>query len=246
MADTPTPPEPAGGYFASNPVHIRANYLKHALCYPVGAFFTITLIGGGVALAVMHHWAWWSLAGVGTLVQFGLWRTNRNDLMHGDLVPGVVIKDKPWTVAVYADLSRDLFRQRPALQILRLPLGRMRGGPPKVGDYIPMVAMYGAKQDDGTWGYFWPDAVGCNTFDAAAVGDAARRISPKDAAALEEQLSQLEEWNEGTYKMWMPVAEFEEIGVPWLDLLKLIGLAILIVGLVGVWLYAKVLRHFIH
>src|SRR5687767_14105063 len=162
-------PRPRG--VASNPVGVRANYLKHVLCCPVGTLFVLTLVSGGAALAVVHHWGWWFIAGVGVLLLFALWRVNRLEVLKGYLLPGVVLKDKPWTVAVYANLSMGPFKHRPALKILRLPLSRMTGGPPKVGDYIPMVATYGLPREDETWGDFWPDAVGCNTFDPAAVAD---------------------------------------------------------------------------
>ena len=65
------------------------------------------------------------------------------------------------------------------------------GAPPKLGEYVAVVAVYHPPTDGGHWADISPVAVQCATSDVADIRRALSRLDNGDWRDLEEGLSQV-------------------------------------------------------
>ncbi len=89
----------------------------------------------------------------------------------------------PDMIAVYTDLSNSGGGFWPSIKIVRQPLSRSPGRPPRVGDRLAAVSLYGGSMSSKPyWDDFFPIAANCVTADEA---DLRRLMANLDAEAGE-------------------------------------------------------------
>ncbi len=197
------------GTYASNPARTHISFLRYNFCYP--AYLIASLLGLAVEIAIgWYRGYWWlalSVAAIALLSylrdMFGEW----HKLRLGDVNPALVISQRPWRIAVYADMSR-IGSLRPAIWISNQPLGRMTDGPVQVGSRLATVATYRGIPEDAmeAWVDIDPTVLNCATNDVAEIRRVEASIPESDWAMLHQYLRRLPNHEPGLYKLWRGTA----------------------------------------
>lgn len=115
--------------------------------YPLRPLLLTALLLGFAALAVLVHWTFWIAFGVVALVSLYYWLVVWSYFHHGGVYPAIVVSEHLCRVAALVNLSLGLDGFYPAVQVVDLPLGRMPGGPPHVGDRLVTVHLVAGEDE---------------------------------------------------------------------------------------------------
>lgn len=175
---------------ASRPGELQVELLHHCRCFPRFTLICSLLLLGFGWLAIQGHpVAWVPVVLVAALMWLAVKRA-QSQFQRGDLNPGKVVSVSPYRVAVFADM-RYGGPSYPAIKVLPQPLEKQPGAPPKLGEYVAVVATYHPPTDNGHWNDISPVAVQCATSSVAEIRRALGRLDQGDWRDLEEGLSQL-------------------------------------------------------
>jgi hypothetical protein len=202
---------------ASLPAQLELDVWHYLRCYPMGYcrlgvigvaclfIAAVCLVGPRPGLAM---YPLLGCAGAAVFIYRHL-RRARSGFMHGDACPAVVLSDDPWIVAVYTDLSTQGTTDHPAIKILRQPLSRMTGGPPKVGDRLTAVAVYVGTSNslqtslqEPCWADFNPKIANCGSSDTVALRRMLDRIPTRLWQDLAHYLTKGTTDKPGLYPLW--------------------------------------------
>lgn len=123
-------------------------------------------------------------------------KANRTRFQQGMLLPGVIISEKPLLYATLADMSRtDDARAFDVLAVRSCPRWIFpAGAQPKVGDRIPVCALYHSPPyitgRPAHWDQLLPEPAHLATTDENVIADAAARIPAQEWLALDAALKQ--------------------------------------------------------
>lgn len=219
--------------FASNPAQIDLNFAHWLAANPRHIVFDSVLAGGGLLLLLIK----WQ-AGVALLIATGIviYRT-RNDMRgkfyRGDVCPGVVLSAESGLVAVLADLKAATNIARPALKILKQPLGKIKAYALQDGMRVATVAEYYGNADQTTWKNFFPEVIPCSVHDAAENQRVLDSIPEEQWQALDQHLSQLPEPRPGLYRLWGNNLSADlSASVPWLQR-KAVRIGLMVFAVLG-------------
>jgi hypothetical protein len=196
-------PVTPGQTFASNPGRTRIQWSRWLVCFPwIPAAALLGSVAVGIAALLIKPIVF---AGAGVIVFFLFvhLNTQRQKFLAGDVNPGVVVSDSPYLVAVLFDMAKGR-GTRPAVKVVRQPLGRMTGGPAKVGDRLATVSLYGGDVGGGdAWGDAYPTVINCATANETDVARVQRSISRADWARLDAAVARLPTpQTPGLYTLW--------------------------------------------
>ena len=230
-----------GGSVASNSAGASVDLVKYFVCHPLGPAFAIVGLIVGVAGGIFVHPALLIIAGVTVwmLVQEAI--GVRAKFRSGDLNPAIILSDKPWRVAVFAQMQTGGRRSgvRPAVWIRNLPMQKMIGGPPQVGMPLAAVCHYHGSSDADAWNNIDPTIVNLGLSSAGECNRILRRIGRNDWKQLERAIGTLPSHKPGLYKLWQGgknayVTGIRKVGV------TLVVLVPVILGVVAIG--AKVMK----
>jgi hypothetical protein len=126
----------------------------------------------------------------------------RKKLKVGDINPAVVVCERPWRIAVLANMEALGRGSKHAIKIETVRfLGRMSGAPPELGMRLAAVCFYYSPRD-GVWQDFWPTVLACATENEANVQRATASIPAHQWAALENRLDRIPADRRGLYRLW--------------------------------------------
>ena len=187
---------------ASNAARMRVEIGTLLACYwPVPV-----CCGVGVVIGVVG----WLLLALPALIISGgcasmcIWWVlhERAKFIGGDVNPGVVISERPWRMAVLADLSTGS-GARPAIKIIRAPLSRMTGGPAQLGMRLATASLYAGRAGEDAWRDFEPTIVQCATRNEADIGRVMASIPARDWRSLDVALARLPARDTGLHRLWL-------------------------------------------
>jgi hypothetical protein len=166
---------------------------------------------GGFIVSVLTGLPIFVFAGVLTGLYFfwSEYRTTKAKFMSGDVCPAVVVSERPWLVAVMADLNATGGLRKSAVKILGQPLAKMSGGPAAVGMRLATAALYQGPPKGGAWRDFLPEVINCAVTDEAEIQRVMNSISEQEWQALDGFLARIPNTAPGLYPMWGAAA-----GVP--------------------------------
>ncbi len=186
---------------ASNPGQINVNIFKYWSSYPTWP--TIWL--GSTILFSLVGLIWKpALAGaaVSGILMILYWIRVREHFRHGCVVPAIVLSVDKQLVAFCTDLTTG-DGNYPAVKILKQPLLKMTGGPPKKNQRLVAVALYepSPTQNDH-WATFHPKVVNCVTNNTAAIRHAFESIEESDWQELIDYLERIPRKTVGLHELW--------------------------------------------
>lgn len=186
---------------ASNPGQIEVQFVKYWSCFP--KWPTIWLLSTLFFLAVgIIFKAVLVLAIICGVLMVLYWTRVREHFRHGCALPGIVLSVEKELVAFCTDLSMGS-GEYPAVRILRQPLSKMTGGPPRKNQRVVGVAVYEPSPDqDDHWATFHPKVVNCVTTDPAAIQECFNSIDEADWQELITYLDQIPRKTEGLHPLW--------------------------------------------
>jgi len=187
---------------ASNPGLLPISFARFARCFPlvivIPCAFALPLVISGIGYNIPFLFL---LVAAILAVPMRRFLSMKRKLHGGDLVPCLVISDRPYKIAAYTDLSTGRTGPRPAIAVRNQPLARMHGGAPEVGARLVAVAFYGGNVRDDAWQNFYPTVVNCLCDDDAGIARALNSIAAKDWAALERELEFVPTKGQGLYRV---------------------------------------------
>ena len=202
------PPEPAPRALtlnndtrASNPGRIKVQFFKYWSCFPtwptLGSLSVLIFLAVGIVFKAVLTFAVFS--GV-LLVMY--WIRVREHFTHGCALPGIVLSVEKELVAFCTDLSTGS-GEYPAVLILRQPLSKMAGGPPRKNQRVVGVAVYepSPTQNDH-WATFHPKLINCVTADLAAIQECFNSIDDENWQELTAYLERIPRKTEGLHTLW--------------------------------------------
>ena len=192
---------PLGRTAASNPARLKVDWGKALASFPQPLFLALVpMVIGIYGLATGQVPA--VLFVIGPVVYLlAVMVVIHLKFARGDVCPAVVIAENPWLVAVAADMGTDGSRSRPAVKIIRQPLGRMTGGPPRIGMRLAAAALY-KRARHGEWDDFMPTVVNCMSNDPAQIDYVFHSITETDWQMLDASLKRVSDKRAGLYKLW--------------------------------------------
>ncbi len=173
---------------ASTPGRVRQHFLTYVRSFPRIPIFCFVLLLSGIAMQVSMGKGGMALATPAVAFMLLHWAVAEEHLRNGDLCPGLVVE--PNLVAVWTDLSTG-GPCEPFVKVLRVPLHRVRGPVPVVGDRIATVALYRGSLSAKRWKDFSPVVVNLVTNDAAEIRRAVERVQEPFWAMVEAGASEL-------------------------------------------------------
>lgn len=227
---------------ASNPGRAPVDPVQLWKSYPSAAVAAAVLVVVGLVGSARSGEAWPVLVfgGVGLLLPLLDWLGHVRQFEAGDVNPAVVVGDAPWTVAVLADLGRRPgVGKRPAVAVVRQPLGRMAGDRPRVGMRLATVSFYAGTLEPDVWGRIDPTVANLVVTRPAAIRRLLASIPDRQWRALDAAVANLPSYDPGTYRLWpggrnsiVPVTRqgFRYAGYGLLVVMALITVAALLDG----------------
>ena len=186
---------------ASNPGRIQVQFVKYWSCFPTWPtiWFVSTLLFLMVGLVFK---AMLVVAALCAILMVMYWIRVREHFTHGCALPGIILSVEKELVAFCTDLSTGS-GEYPAIRILRQPLSKMAGGPPRKNQRVVGVAVYepSPTQDDH-WATFHPKVVNCVTSDVAAIQECFKSIDDENWQELITYLDQIPRKTEGLHPLW--------------------------------------------
>jgi hypothetical protein len=189
----------SGGTTASNPGHVKVDWLHTFGSWPVYTMVTV-LIAIGVGVATTFSLLQKNgrlgtaivigvVAGVATLLL--TWIPWSRVMIYGCANPGIVVDADRGLVAVTTDLDCGIGVPFQVIKIVKQPLHRMPDGPPKNGQRVGTVAGYSGDGKQGHWNTFEPIVVGCMTRDHKVVKRVLNSFSDEDWQTLKLGLKEV-------------------------------------------------------
>jgi len=192
--------------YASTPGRFRFSFWTWARCFPGRLAFKLlpvlffaglpVLLRYGLGIAVRPGIVYGVLLLVVLLPFVREVDYLRQKCARGDVNPAVVVSVAPYLIAVSANMGKRDGDVWPVIKIMPQPLGRTHGLAPKIGDRLPVVALYRNSPNLPYWGDFFPTAVACLTDDPNAIREALRRLEvnefgPDHWERLEQNLARV-------------------------------------------------------
>ncbi|MEZ0264636.1 MAG: DUF3239 domain-containing protein [Phycisphaerae bacterium] len=186
--------------WASNPGRMRLTWAGYLAAYPPVHAIAATVIG---ACGLFYHWAWALVVLSGPFILIRDFLRERNKFRAGDVNPAVVVSERPFRVAVLADMTLGR-APKPAVTICapRAAAVSADGATPPVGTRLAAVCMYFGRADLDAWVALLPTIVQGAERDPDAVDAVMASIPRRDWDALDAQVAQLDRYKLGIYRMW--------------------------------------------
>jgi hypothetical protein len=188
------------GTVASNPGRLKVQWLKCVTSFPVMPIVFVVLLIISLILGLAYRPAIFIVAAGLVLTAAREFKMMQVKFISGCVNPGVVVSTSPYLVAVYTDLAKQ-GGFRPAVKIIRQPLGRMTGGAPALGARVATAALYYGGGSDA-WRDFVPVVVNCVTSNQADINRMTRSISANDWRDLDQALASLNDNRKGLHTLW--------------------------------------------
>lgn len=123
-------------------------------------------------------------------------------LAYGCVNPAIVVGEKPWRIAIYADLSKG-GAHRPAIRVETINLKNIVGGPPQIGMPLATVSLYQSADESDAWTDFDPTLVQLATSKLPQAQRVVASIPAKDWDALANGMARVDVTRDGLYKLWI-------------------------------------------
>lgn len=201
----PTPPPRAltlsNEAQASNPGQINVQFLKYWSCFPLWP--TIWMVSTLMFLLVgMFLKPLLGLSAVCGILMVFYWIRVREHFRHGCALPGIILSAEHQLVAFCTDLSTG-DGHYPAVRILRQPLNKMTGGPPKNNQRVVGVAIYEpSPTQDNHWATFHPKIINCVTNNENEIQQTFRSIGESDWRELTNYLQRIPRKTVDLHELW--------------------------------------------
>lgn len=189
----------SGGTTASNPGHVRVDWLHTFGSWPVYTLITV-LIGIGVGIAtgvstVQKNGRLDAAIGIGFVAGIAVllltWIPWSRVMIYGCANPGIIVDADKGLVAVTTDLDCGIGVPFQVIKIIKQPLHRMPDGPPQIGQRVGTVAGYNGDPKKGHWDTFEPIVVGCMTRDQKVIDRILNSFSDEDWRTLKLGLKEV-------------------------------------------------------
>ena len=188
--------------FASNPGLIRLNLASWMAANP-----WVPIVAGTLALtgAIMFLFSWpvgLVLCGSAAVFLDREIRRAKQKFYAGDVCPGVVISAQYNLVAVFTNLMTGSNDPKPAIKILKQPLGRLSSEAAYDGMRVAAVALYYGQAREGAWRDFSPEVINCVVREPEEIARVLGSIPEREWQNLDSNLSQIPEARVGLYRLW--------------------------------------------
>lgn len=182
------------GAAASHPAGVRVNHVRYCLHRPIELYWWGLPALLFVILGVTIHWGFY----VPVLILVGLFalraRAISGQYREGDSRPGVIVSIEPPLVASSTDLDMGAGSgPHYVVRIQKLFTRKINGEPIKLGQKIPMAAVYEEDPEEGakTWKTFHPAPIAYGNSDPAAAKFVMSQIDDDEWNILQEGLKQV-------------------------------------------------------
>lgn len=145
---------------------------------------------------------------VGLLWQAWQYRRSAARMGYGNVTPAIVVSERPWRIAIYADLTQVEHKDRHAVRVMRAPLHRMTGGPPAIGTPLATVNLYVPGGSDGAWADIDPAIVQLSTRDERQIARVMASIEAESWDKLANYLRHVDPKRDGLYRFWRRADDF--------------------------------------
>lgn len=224
------PPDPrlrgALDTYASNPGRLRPNLLKWFGTRPgLLALYAFMLLFGLWMLVRVHPLPGVAILLACPIVVYRTVREARQKFYGGCINPGIVVSAAKGLVAAHTDLSVG-GGTRPAVKVVKQPLGKMLLGPAQDGMRVATAALYYRPVRESAWSNFDPEVVNCFVDSEDEIARVLDSIPEDEWLALENALPQIPLDRPGLYRLWGGHAAHD--ATPWLQRTPvIIGLSVL-------------------
>lgn len=199
------PVQSDGSSTASNPGRL---YIETGQCLRCHMPIIITVAGAMVACSIgtlffdSYRWLWWLPPLIFPVIIWSQFSELKKKMANGCICPVKVIKDAPYRVAVYTDLSVGYGSSHPAVYVMNAhDLAHAPGGPPKVGDRLSAVSYYSGPPKNGAWQGFSPTLVVSVTRNAADIARVDASIPDDEWAELDRAVAEMGDRKPGLYRL---------------------------------------------
>ncbi|TAL06956.1 MAG: DUF3239 domain-containing protein, partial [Verrucomicrobia bacterium] len=227
----PSGPPAARSYedtFASNPGRLRPNLLKWYAARPALIVLEICFVLFGLWLLLRVH----PVPGIVILgvIPLTVWHTLRDakrKFYSGCISPGIIVSAEKDLVAAHTDLVFGANVYRPAVKVVKQPLGKMLGGPATDGMRVATIALYYGPVREFAWRDFDPEVVNCFVDSEEEIARVFASIPEAEWQELETFMAQVPLDREGLYRLWG--GHLTQDATPWLKRKPvIIGLSVLV------------------
>ncbi|HEV7302492.1 MAG TPA: DUF3239 domain-containing protein [Tepidisphaeraceae bacterium] len=194
-----------GSSRASNPAQLYIETGQYLRCHMFVIGFVaiaMSLCSVGMLFFEKYQWLWWVPLLMLPIIIWTQLSEQKKQMASGNVCPAVVIKDAPYRVAVYTDLSTEHGSSHPAIYVMNAGnLVHAPGGRPKVGERLTAVAYYSGPPKNGSWQGFSPTLVVTVTRNVADTARIDASVPQEEWDALESALEELSDANPGLYRL---------------------------------------------
>lgn len=189
----------SGGTTASNPGHVRVDFLHAFGSWPLYTAVALAIgtgvgISTGVSIFQKHGGVGIAVGcgiGVTILTFLAAWLPWSRVMIYGCANPGIIVDADNGLVAVTTDLDCGIGVPFQVIKIVKQPLHRMPDGPPQNGQRVGTVAGYSGEGKKGHWDTFDPCVVGCMTRDPKVIERVLNSFSDEDWQTLKLGLKEV-------------------------------------------------------
>lgn len=192
---------------ASNPGLLRMSYLRWLMAFPrwpliwTGSWLVVSLL-------ILVHPLFILPSALLFLIVCFYWYIIRRQFIVGCINPGRIISVHPPLVAVSTDLTKG-GTDCDVIKILRQPLSRMSSGPPRKGQFVAAIAVYGDVSEASIgldhWTDFSPVVVDLVSGNQRDIDRVVESLNDQNWQELKLGLGQIPDSPEpGIYRVWPP------------------------------------------